>query len=44
MELIGDDGEGSPHAQVTIRELGRNVAQFVAFKFASRKWVSRITN
>jgi hypothetical protein len=34
--------KGSPHAQVTIRELGRNVAQFVAFKFASRvKWVSR---
>jgi hypothetical protein len=27
---------------VTIWELGRNVAQFVAFKFASRQVVSRI--
>jgi hypothetical protein len=31
------DGKGSPHAQVTIWELGRNVAQLVTFKFASRQ-------
>ena len=37
IEQIGDDDKGAPHAQVTIWELARNVAQFVAFKFASRQ-------